>query len=124
MWRVLGAIVGGVGESVDGLGDVAGHGEVDGSGGVVPLESEAAVERAGPVGGNFILELEGVDQVLGVFGADVLHSEVVDNEGEGDGACGMVEEAGSVGGGGVAVFGEMVLEAVVHYANSKCFAKY
>jgi hypothetical protein len=29
--------------------------------------------------------------VLGVFGADVLHSEVVDDEGEGDGACGVVE---------------------------------
>jgi hypothetical protein len=31
------------------LGNVAGHGKVEGSGGVVPRESEAAVERACPV---------------------------------------------------------------------------
>ncbi len=34
--------------------DISGHGEVDGAGQIVPLQCDAAVERAIPVGGAFV----------------------------------------------------------------------
>ena len=45
--------------------------------------------------------------------ADVFDAEVVDDKGEGDGACDVSEETGSVFGGDVALGGEMFLEAMV-----------
>ena len=48
-----------------------------------------------------------------MLGADVLDAEVVDDESEGDGPSGVAEETRSVGGGGVAVLCEVLLEAVV-----------
>ncbi len=52
VWGILPFHGTGVLEFVQGLFDVAGHGNVDGTVGVVPSEGEAAVERAGPVEGD------------------------------------------------------------------------
>jgi hypothetical protein len=73
-------------QCVEGTGDVAGHGEVYGVIDVVPLEGEAAVESAFPVGGDDVEEFEGVNEVLGVVVANVFDSEVVGDERERHGA--------------------------------------
>ena len=54
-------------------------GEVDGALVVVPLELDAEVQFAGPVGGHLVLRSDHVAKVLGVFLADVLDAEVVDD---------------------------------------------
>ena len=41
-------------ETVECFGDVSWHGELDGSGGVIPVESEPAIFGAGPVGGDSV----------------------------------------------------------------------
>ena len=110
---VLRTCGGHVHEFVECAGDVAWHGDVDGAGGVVPFEGEAAIEGAGPVGGDGVLCLESVDEMLCVFGADVFDAEVVDDECESDWSSGVAEETRRVFCGGVAVLGEMFLEAVV-----------
>ena len=45
-------------ETVEGFGNVSGHGELDGAGMVVPGESEATVLGAGPIGGDGVDFLE------------------------------------------------------------------
>ena len=53
--RVLRTSGGGVHELVESIGDVAWHGEVNGAGVIIPFEGKAAVEGAGPVGGDGVL---------------------------------------------------------------------
>jgi hypothetical protein len=57
---MLGAAFGRVFETSEGFGDVAGAGFV------VPLESDAAVEGAGPIGCHFVFGGGAVDEVLGI----------------------------------------------------------
>jgi hypothetical protein len=112
MGRVLGTVGSGMHEFMEGVGNVAGHGEVDGAGQVIPFEGKAAVEGTSPVGGDGVERLEGVDEVLGVFLTNIFYTEVVDDKGEGDGSSGVAEETGSVGGG-VPMELQVCLEAVV-----------
>ncbi len=101
-WRVvgrsgelgLGAVVGarpsvggvlrpsgrGVGETLEGFFDVAGHGDVESACRIVPVEGEAEILGAGPVCGDLVETVEGVDEVLSVAGVDVFYAEVVDTE--------------------------------------------
>ena len=80
---------------------------------VVPLDGEAAVECTGPVCGDFVEGLEGGDEMLGIVFVDVLDPKVIVDEGEDDVACGVAPQAGSVFHGYVALFGEMLGEALV-----------
>ena len=98
---------------LEGVGDVAWHGDVDVSVDIVPVECEAAVELACPVFCDRVERLEGVDEVLGMVIADVLDSEVIDHECEGNGSRAVAEESGCVGGGEVSMVVEVGDEAVV-----------
>lgn len=100
-------------ESLERFGDIVGHGEIDGSGGVVPGEGKSKVQVATPIGGDLVLGGEHGMKMLDVFAADVLHAEIVDNEAERDGTVQMGEETGSVLGLDVSVGGEMDDESVV-----------
>ena len=71
-------------ESGEGIGDVIGHGEMDFALGVIPVERESEVTFAFPVFSDVVMLFNGVDEMIGVFFADVFHSEIVDNEGERD----------------------------------------
>ena len=113
MGRVLWTVRRGVHEFVQGIGYIAWHRQVDGACQVVPLEGEAAIEGAGPVGGDAVEGLEGVDEVLCVFFAYIFYPEVVDDKGEGDGSCGVAEETGCVGSGILSMESEVFLEVVV-----------
>ena len=84
MRGMLSSGAGSVLEFCKGFLDVAGHRIVDSAGFVIPLESEATVQGAGPIGGDDVQLLQGVDQMLGMFAAGILDAKVIDNQGESD----------------------------------------
>ena len=94
------------------LFDVAGHGDINVAFVVVPIDSEAAVEVAGPVDGEFVVGFDGIDEMLGVGFGKVLDAEVVYAEDEGGGLGAMAPEAGGEGHGFVAVGCEFFDELV------------
>ena len=100
-------------QGCDGAGYVAGHVDVACAGNVVPIEGEAAVEGAAPVGGYGVEQLEGVDEVLGVVVPDIFDPEIVDDKEESDGSSAVAEEAGSVGRDKVAMGVEVLGETFV-----------
>ena len=53
---------------------------------VVPIQSEAKLACSLPVRVDLIILFEYTDEVLDIFLVDVLHSEIIDNEAETDGA--------------------------------------
>ena len=91
--------------------DVAGHGQVDGAGCVVPFECHAEVAFAGPFGGAGVKGFEAREEMFGVFAADIFDAEVVDDETEGDGTGVVTEEAGCVFAWVVAGLGKVCDEA-------------
>ena len=62
--------------------DVAGHGDVDISLVVLPIEGETAVEVAGQVDSHVIVGSDSVDEMHGVGFGEIFHAEVVDAESE------------------------------------------
>ena len=68
-------------EFVKGCLDIFGHGDVTGACGIAPVNDESAEDGTSPVSGDSIQFLEGLDEVVGVFLADVLDLKVVDNKG-------------------------------------------
>ena len=62
---------------------VAVHGDFDVSFVVFPVEVHAYVKLAFPVSGDFLMVLDGVDEVVGVIFVEVFYTEVVDAESEG-----------------------------------------
>mmetsp|Transcript_14926 Transcript_14926/g.34660 ORF Transcript_14926/g.34660 Transcript_14926/m.34660 type:complete len:283 (+) Transcript_14926:1156-2004(+) len=77
---------------------------------VVPLEVNTDVFLALPIFCNFVVGLENVDEVLCVFLANILHSEVINDEGELDGSPLVEPEAVDDGALVVAVGLEAFLE--------------
>ena len=104
-------------EFVKGCLDIFGYGDVAGACGVVPVNGESAEERTGPVDGDGVQFLEGLDEVVGVFLADVLDPKVVDDEGENDGLCGVFPERRSSGNRGESKMGKVKFEPVVGDAS-------
>ena len=78
-WGMLGTGRLGCFKTLESFGDVSGHGEFDGSVGVVPVESDAAIEFAGPVGGHLILGGDDASKILSIFSSDILYAKVVNN---------------------------------------------
>jgi hypothetical protein len=63
-------------EFVECRGNVVWHGEINGAIGVVPVECEATVEAASPVGGDCVKVFEGFDEMPCVLVTDdrnILH---------------------------------------------------
>jgi hypothetical protein len=97
----------GVLETVKRFVDVSRHGPIDYAVHVVPLQCQAKVQLAGPVDGNFVHFLEGVNEMLGVGGAGVLDTKIVDNECKYSGEGGMLAKQRGACNMGVARFGEV-----------------
>ena len=64
----------------EGAIDVAWHGYIDVSFVIIPVEVQAAVELAFPVYGDFVVGLEGGNEVVGIGFREILDAEVVDTE--------------------------------------------
>ena len=65
---------------LESFGDVAQHQEVDLSSVVVPVEGDADVSSAIPLGFDFIVVLDDALEVQRVLSADILDAEVVDDQ--------------------------------------------
>ena len=66
-------------EFVKGCLEIFWHGDVAGACGVVLVNGESAEEGTGPVDGDGVHFLEGLDEVVGVFLVNVLDPKVVDD---------------------------------------------
>lgn len=64
------------------FGFVTRHREVDAAAFVIPVEGDADVTPATPIGSDFIVFLKSVEQVEGVFLAHVLDGVVIDRQGK------------------------------------------
>ena len=76
-------------EFSESVGDVVRHVDVYDVLGVVPMESEAAIVAASPIGSNGVGGGEDSKEMDDIFDACVLDAEVVDTEDEGDWAGDM-----------------------------------
>ena len=103
-------------EFAKGCLEIFGHGDVAGACGIVPVNGDSKEEGTGPFDGYGIQFLEGLDEVVGFFLADVLDPKVINHEGENDGlGCVLPERRGS-GNRGKAKMDEMSFEPVVDNA--------
>ena len=79
-------------EFVQGCLEIFWHGYVAGACGIVPVYGESAEEETGPVNGYGVEFLEGLDEVVGLLFAYVLHPKVINNKGENDELGGVLPE--------------------------------
>ena len=91
-------------------------GDVAGACGAVPVYGESAEEGTSSVDGDGVKFWEGLDEVVGVFHADVLDPKVVNDEGENDGLGGVLTECRSSGNRGESKMGKVSFEPVVGIA--------
>ena len=79
---MLGAFGWRVAELVQLVGNIYWHDDVKVTFVVVPLEFDPAVQAAGPIGFDFVVGFESVDEMLRVLIAGVFDSEIIDDERE------------------------------------------
>ena len=118
VWRVLWFLRQWVLKACAGFGDIVGHGEVNGSFGVVPIEMDAAEDFPFTVDGDVIVFFETVDEMVGVGLANNFDAKVVNDKIEGCGAGDVAEESGGVASGNVAISGEVLDEFDVGESSS------
>ena len=103
-----------VGEFSEGSFDVSGNREIDRMDVVVPIERDATEEGGIPIRGDFfVVGLERVLQVESVFLSDIVDEEIVNDEGERDGATGVSLKDGCMRCLKVPILGEDILELLV-----------
>ena len=66
-------------ELLEGFGHISPHGEVNLPFDVVPIERNAYVTRACPIGGDSVVFFEDSEQVIHMFMTGVLDSEIIDH---------------------------------------------
>ena len=79
-------------EFVKGSGEVAWHGQVNGSMDVVPFECDSTVEFSSPIFSDAVVLSDAVAEMISVLLADVLDSKIVDHQGKCDGAPSVTPE--------------------------------
>ena len=83
--------------------DVPGHGDVHVAGVVVPVKGEAAVEGSGPVDGEFVVSLDGANEMESIELGVIFDAEIVDAEDKRGLFSAMAPETGSERHGFVAI---------------------
>ena len=61
--------------------DILGHGDVNMSVFVVPIQGHTTVQGAIPINGDGVVLLEGIDKMLGILLVGVLHAKVINAKG-------------------------------------------
>lgn len=79
-WGMLGAGWWWGFEALEGFGNIARHGEVNCAIDIVPMEGDATVEVALPVGGHLVFGCDDASEVFSMFPSDILYSKVIDDE--------------------------------------------
>ena len=100
-------------EFLKGCLEIFWHGDVADVCGIVSVNGEFAEEGTGPIDRYVIQFLEGLDDVVGFFLADVLDPKVINDEGENCGLGGVLPERRGLGHRGEAKMGEVRFESVV-----------
>jgi hypothetical protein len=67
--------------------DITRHGAIDGVGLIIPAESHAKVEGASPLFGDRVKRAKSVNEMLGMFPANIFNAKVIDNMGESNNPC-------------------------------------
>ena len=104
-------------EALEGVFDVAGHGDVTGPVVIVPFEMHAKEGVAGVVGCHLVFGADAVFEVFGMLQTGVLDAKVVDDEAEHDWSGLVFEEAMGVGALMIAMLGEMWDQFVIGDAS-------
>ena len=97
-------------EFVQGCLEIFWHGDAAGACCIVPVNGEYAEEGTGPVHGDGVEFLEGLDEVDGVLFYDVLHPKVINYKGENYGLGVVPPERRGSGNRGEAEMGEVSFE--------------
>ena len=79
-------------ETLEGIFDIAWHGDIDVALVIVPVKLESTELGASPFSGDGVFRPQRGFQVFGMFCSNILDSEVVHDEAERDGACFVAEE--------------------------------
>jgi hypothetical protein len=82
--------------SLELLDNVSGHQGVKGALVVIPIQFDAALKIAGPILGGFIFCFDRCNEVINVSLALILHAEIVNIGGEGDGSSGVFPKTGGI----------------------------
>ena len=93
--------------------NVAWHGDADSTVGIILREGKAAEKRSIPVDGDGVQAAECVNEMVRGGIAGVLDAKIVDDHREHNGQVGVCTEQRRTGDGGIAVLGEMQIEALV-----------
>jgi hypothetical protein len=93
--------------------DVAQHGNVESACIIIPFEAYATVKVTVPIFGEFIFFVDALDKVVDILLTHMFHDKIINDKCEGDGACRVLPEAGSllafeISVGGKAFFEELV----------------
>ncbi len=97
----------------EGFGNIAGHGDVNMAGCIIPVDLETEVAGPGPVFRERILGGESVKEVIGVGLREEFDAKVVDGKGECCATIGVAPEARRLGDWMVTVRSEMCLQLIV-----------
>ena len=96
--------------------EIVRHGYVAGECGIVPSNGKSAEEGIGTVDGDGVQFLEGLDEVVSVFRANILDPKIVDDEGESDRLGSVLPERRSSGNRGESKMGKVRFEPVISNA--------
>lgn len=100
-------------QSQQGFGDIAGHGEVDVTGVIIPVDLKTEVTGTGPVFGQSVSGGKSSKEVVRVSFGEEFDAEIVDSKGEGGSAIGMAPEARGLTDREVAEGSKMSFELIV-----------
>ena len=78
---------------LEGTADVARHGDVEITRGVVPVQGESTLHGAGPICGDFVVGLECINKVVCVFFRKIFDAKIVNAQGELGGPFSVAPEA-------------------------------
>ena len=92
---------------------VTGHGDVDMSGRVIPVNLETEIVGTGPVFGEGILGGEGGKEMIGVWLREEFNTEIINRESERSASIDVAPEARSMFNREVAIRGEVLSELFV-----------
>ncbi len=100
------------------FGYVAWHGDVDVSGGVVPIDRESEVTGASPVFGEGILGSKRGEEMIGIRLREEFDAKVINRESERGATVGVAPESGCVRDREVTGGGEVRFELIVRKNGS------
>lgn len=100
-------------QSEESLGNIVGHGDIDETSVIVPVDFEAKITGARPVFGESIPSGEGCKEMISIRLGEKFDAKIVDGKSERGAPVGVTPKAGSVRGGEVAERCEMRFELVI-----------